>query len=153
MSPHMLAPPRGKVIKTLNSIRFRRHQSTARPDTATPSPDDLAFQPQKEKASTDVQVKGEAPHRVQPPVPSPRRHSPAPQAKVLFDWFHDNRPVLPQNPYNLNPWTRVADTGRFYDQLTNEIERYPDGARAAALIDDLAALCAHVTLQGCQSNP
>ena len=65
----------------------------------------------------------------------------------LAEWFQSGvaEATLPAEPFQLNPWTRVAEPQEFYRALKKDIELGPGGYRAKVLSDDLSALRRCVT--------
>ena len=127
--------PGGKVIKTLKHIRYIR-------STPPASPENLIVEPKEQASEAYVQHQHKPAGRVQSPAPPYGRArrspvTPAPEAEMLFDWFHAERPHFPDHSYNLTPWAKVANPARFYEAIERDIAMYPDGPRSHTLIDDL----------------
>lgn len=134
--------PSGKVIKTLRNIRYIRPQPPA-------SPQNPVVKSKEQVSETYVQKQHKPAVRVQPPAPPPARPrrnpvTPAPEATMLFDWFHTERPHLPNHPFALTPWQRIINPQRFYEAIARHIAAYPAGPRAHVITEDLAHLRAYV---------
>ena len=61
-------------------------------------------------------------------------------ADELVAWYLAERDRVPAPPFTLSPGVIVTDRDRFVEAIDRDVSAGPAGARAAALLVDLAAL-------------